>query len=49
MKSLNVATTTQENITGAFFSSKGIIVYWKQPHSVTNVVLCQYSLAILIW
>ena len=37
-----------EKIIGAFLSPKGITVYLKQPHSVTKVVLCQSSFAILI-
>ena len=49
MKYLNVVTTTRENIVDAFFNPKGMTVYWKQPHSVTNVVLCRSSFAIQIW
>ena len=47
--SLKFATNTLENIVGAFFSPKGINVYWYEPHSVAKVVLCRSSGVILIW
>jgi hypothetical protein len=37
--SLNASTTTLENMDNELFNPKGIIVYWKEPRSIANVVL----------
>jgi len=39
MNSFKAATTIRENIVGEFFKVKGITMYAKDPHSVTEVAL----------
>lgn len=42
-------TTTLEKIARAFFSPKGMNVYWKQPYFVVKLVLLWSSDVIVIW